>query len=88
MAPWHAFPRLRDLLRPATWADAVAILSFLAPLTGEASGFPRVLRTLRLLQTYQLLSRLRADSAGSGETKSWHWPSINGPQSPAELTRL
>ena len=63
MAPWHAFPRLRDLLRPATWADAVAILSFLAPLTGETGGFPRVLRTLRLLQTYQLLSRLRADSA-------------------------
>ena len=54
--------RLRDLLHPATWADAVAILSFLAPLAGEAGGFLRVLRTLRLLQTYQLLSRLRADS--------------------------
>ena len=54
--------RLRDLLHPATWADVVAILSFLAPLAGEAGGFLRVLRTLRLLQTYQLLSRLRADS--------------------------
>src|SRR5687767_9569137 len=41
--------RMRDLLHPATWADAVAILSFLAPLAGEAGGFLRVLRTLRLL---------------------------------------
>jgi voltage-gated potassium channel len=54
--------RLRDLLHPATWADAVAILSFLAPLAGEGAGFLRVLRTLRLLHTYQLLARLRADS--------------------------
>jgi voltage-gated potassium channel len=54
--------RGRDLLHPATWADVVAILSFLAPLAGEAGGFLRVLRTLRLLQTYQLLARLRADS--------------------------
>jgi voltage-gated potassium channel len=54
--------RLRDLMHPATWADVVAILSFLAPLAGDAGGFLRVLRTLRLLQTYQLLSRLRSDS--------------------------
>ncbi|MFZ0850325.1 MAG: potassium channel family protein, partial [Hyphomicrobiaceae bacterium] len=54
--------RWRDLLHPATWADVVAILSFLAPLAGEAGGFLRVLRTLRLLQTYQILSRLRTDS--------------------------
>lgn len=55
--------RFRDLLHPATWADVVAILSFLAPLAGEAGGFLRVLRTLRLLQTYEVLSRLRADIA-------------------------
>jgi voltage-gated potassium channel len=55
--------RLRDLLQPATWADAGAIVSFLAPLAGEGAGFLRVLRTLRLLHTYQLLARLRADSA-------------------------
>jgi len=54
--------RLRDLLHPATWADAIAILSFLAPLAGEGAGFLRVLRTLRLLHTYQLLARLRTDS--------------------------
>jgi voltage-gated potassium channel len=41
----------------------VAIVSFLAPLAGEGAGFLRVLRTLRLLHTYQLLARLRADSA-------------------------
>ena len=40
----------------------VAIVSFLAPLAGEGAGFLRVLRTLRLLHTYQLLARLRADS--------------------------
>ena len=53
--------RLRDLLNPWTWADAIAIVSFLAPLVGEAGGFLRILRTLRLLRSYQLLSRLRDD---------------------------
>jgi len=54
--------RIRDLLQPATWADIVAIVSFLAPFADEGAGFLRVLRTLRLLHTYQLLARLRADS--------------------------
>lgn len=53
--PW------RELLHPTTLADAVAIASFLAPLTGEGAGFLRVLRTLRLLHSYRLLERLRAD---------------------------
>lgn len=53
---------LRDLLHPATWADIAAIVSFLAPLVGEGAGFLRVLRTVRLLHTYQLLARLRVDS--------------------------
>jgi voltage-gated potassium channel len=53
--------RLRDLLHPATWADAAAIISLLAPLVGEAGGFLRVLRTLRLLRSYQMLARLRKD---------------------------
>lgn len=47
--------------RLATWADVAAVLSFLAPITGEGVGFLRILRTLRLLHTYQLLSRLRQD---------------------------
>jgi voltage-gated potassium channel len=55
--------RMRDLMHPSTWADAVAIVSFLAPLTGEAGGFLRILRTLRLLRTYRVLARLRADSS-------------------------
>jgi len=55
--PW------REFLHPATWADMVAILSFLAPIIGEGFGFLRILRTLRLLHTYQLVARLRADSS-------------------------
>lgn len=51
------------LLRPATWADIAALVSFLAPIAGEGLGFLRVLRTLRLLHTYQLLVRLRRDFA-------------------------
>lgn len=53
--------RLRDLAHPATWADIAAIVSFLAPIVGEAGGFLRILRTVRLLATYQLLRRLRKD---------------------------
>ena len=40
----------------------VAIFSFLAPVVGEGLGFLRILRPLRLLHTYQLVARLRADS--------------------------
>src|SRR5262245_7080636 len=36
--------RLRELLNPATWADAVAIVSFLLPYQGEGAAFLRVLR--------------------------------------------
>jgi voltage-gated potassium channel len=52
----------REFLHPSTWADIVAIGSFLAPVIGEGFAFLRILRTLRLLRTYQLLARLRADS--------------------------
>lgn len=47
--------------RLATWADVVAMLSFLAPLLGAQLGFLRVLRTVRLLHAYQMLGRLRQD---------------------------
>ncbi|EPX82983.1 potassium channel family protein [Salipiger mucosus] len=53
--------RLRFLVRPVTIADMISIVSFLAPLAGEGLGFLRVVRTLRLLHTYQLLLRLRRD---------------------------
>lgn len=55
--------RLRDLVHPATWADFATIVSFLAPLVGEGLGFLRILRTLRLLRSYQLIARLRTDFA-------------------------
>jgi voltage-gated potassium channel len=51
----------RYFLRFATWTDMIAIVSFLAPIAGEGFGFLRVLRTLRLLHTYQLSYRLRQD---------------------------
>lgn len=54
--------RLRDLLHPASIADFIAAISFLAPLAGEGGGFLRVLRTIRLLHSYQLVARLRSDS--------------------------
>lgn len=54
--------RLREFTRASTWADVVATASFLAPLAGEAGGFLRILRTLRLLRDYQMLVRLRMDS--------------------------
>lgn len=52
---------VKEFGHPATWADMIAIASFLAPVAGEAGGFLRVLRTLRLLHTYRLLARLRKD---------------------------
>ena len=54
---------LRDLLHPYTWADVAAIISFLAPVLGGGAGFLRILRTVRLLYSYQVLARLRKDSA-------------------------
>lgn len=55
-------PNRRQLfLRFSTWADMAAIASFLAPIAGEGLGFLRILRTLRLLHTYQLQVRLRRD---------------------------
>ncbi len=53
--------RLKYLTRPSTLADIAAMISFLAPLAGEGLGFLRILRTLRLLHTYQLMNRLRQD---------------------------
>ena len=55
--------RLREFTQFSTWTDVIAIVSFLAPLAGEAGGFLRILRTLRLLRDYQMLARLREDSS-------------------------
>ena len=53
--------RRREATNPITLADLVAIASFLISIAGGSAGFLRVLRTLRLLHTYQLLDRLRED---------------------------
>lgn len=55
--PWAEFKH------PSTWADFIALASFLAPITGEGFAFLRILRTLRLLHTIQFLRRLRSDSS-------------------------
>jgi voltage-gated potassium channel len=54
--------RWRDLLHPVTLIDLGVAISFLAPITGEGAAFLRILRTLRLMRSYRLLARLRADS--------------------------
>jgi voltage-gated potassium channel len=54
--------RFRGLHHPSTWIDVVVVLSFLGPIVGEGAGFLRILRTLRLLRTYQVLALLRAQN--------------------------
>ncbi len=49
----------RELLNPWNWVDAVAIASFLMPVSGEAFGFLRALRLVRVLRLYRVLDRLR-----------------------------
>jgi voltage-gated potassium channel len=58
---WISRRPLSELAHPATWADILAIVSFIAPIIGEGAGFLRVLRTVRLLRTYHLLKQLRRD---------------------------
>lgn len=53
--------KARHFMKLSTWADLIAMVSFLAPIAGEGFGFLRILRTLRLLHTYQLAARLRKD---------------------------
>ena len=48
-----------ELMHPWTWVDAVAIASFLAPVAGEAFGFLRALRIVRVLRLFRVLDRLR-----------------------------
>lgn len=52
----------RELFRLTTWTDVAAIGSLLASATGEAAGFLRVLRTLRMLRTYRVVQYLKEDS--------------------------
>jgi len=52
---------LREFLRLSTWTDVIAVISFLAPFAGEAFGFLRILRTLRMVSDLQMLTQLRGD---------------------------
>lgn len=69
--------RWKDFAHPVTLADLAAILSFLAPIVGEGIGFLRILRTVRLLHTYQLLARLRADSTFFRRNEDLIFASVN-----------
>jgi voltage-gated potassium channel len=53
--------RWREVLSVNTAIDAVAVVSFLAPVTGEGGGFLRILRTVRLLRNFRVVARLRGD---------------------------
>ena len=50
---------LRHLIDPVTIADAIVILSLLVPSAAPVLAFLRVLRTLRLVQSFHVLGRLR-----------------------------
>src|SRR6267142_1592299 len=60
---------LQDFIRLSTWTDIVVIISFLAPLAGEAGGFLRTLRTLRLLRDYQMVARFESTAPSFAEMK-------------------
>lgn len=53
---------LREVMRLTTWTDIAVIGSLLASATGEAAGFLRSLRTLRLLRAFRVVEHLRRDS--------------------------
>jgi voltage-gated potassium channel len=58
---WACEPPLRELLHPLSLADLIAVVSFLAPISGENFAFLRVLRALRLFRSYQMVDRLQRD---------------------------
>lgn len=58
---WISEDPLAQLRDPVTWADIVVILTLLLPTLLSNFLFLRVLRALRLLRTYRVLSDLRRD---------------------------
>ncbi|MBL1142765.1 MAG: potassium channel family protein [Proteobacteria bacterium] len=54
--------RLKYLLNPISLADIVVILSLLAPALTENFAFLRLIRSLRILRSYQLLKTMRKQS--------------------------
>jgi len=58
---WIAPHKSRFLLHPLNVADAIAAVSFLAPLVGLNFAFLRVVRFIRLLRSHSVLGQLRKD---------------------------
>ena len=58
---WISRHPVKDLTHPAGIADIIVIVSLLGPIVGEGMAFLRILRTLRLFRSYQLMVRLRRD---------------------------
>lgn len=54
--------RLRHIFNPVGLADLIVIASLLAPSLAENFAFLRVIRALRLLRSYHMLSNLRRQS--------------------------
>ena len=59
---WLSADRVGYLLSPLALVDLAVVLSLFAPALTENLGFLRVLRTLRLLRSYQVLRELRSSS--------------------------
>lgn len=60
---WISQRKIRHLSRPVVIADAVVILTLLAPAFVENFAFLRVVRVLRLLRSYHVLRELRHTSS-------------------------
>jgi voltage-gated potassium channel len=58
---WISKARTKMLFSFFGIIDLIVIASLIAPIVGEGFAFLRVIRSLRLLRSYQLLSRLRQD---------------------------
>ncbi len=71
--------RLREFAHPATWADIAAIVSFLAPVVGEAGGFLRILRTVRLLRPISSWRACAKTASGSAATRTSSSPRCTSP---------
>ena len=60
---WIAENRRRYFLQLATWADIIVIISLLGTFIVENLAYLRVLRALRLMRSYHMLSALRGEFA-------------------------
>jgi len=59
---WASDDRVAYITRPVTVLDLAVIISLFAPAMFESFTFLRVVRTLRLLRSYHVLSELRGSS--------------------------